>query len=475
MNACYSSAPAGSVIEVICAWAVHTPHHLAVADGVTTLDFQSLATAINVTAQRYRAAGIISGDRVGTALPDGAEALISSLAALACGGVHVPLDHHLTTSERMSFIATTQIHWLVDHTGIHELDAPRCADPLGPGASAFLRFTSGTTGDAKGVLLSHRTLRARAAAAARALELTPGHRVLWLLPLAYHWAASVIAALVAGAGIVFGNRLRLRDTLAEAHTHGTTMAYASPWHCQRFAASAAGDLKPLHTIICTTAALTPSIADQLRLHHGIRLRLALGVIECGLPLISAGNQTSDDEPGDVGIPQPGFSCRLRHLTSDGSGELLINGPGLFDAYLDPWTPAQGLLVDGYFCTGDRALIHPDGRVRILGRIKDLINVGGMKVFPQEIEALLASHPAVVACHAYAVADQRLGETVGVTIELIPEVASDAAARDRITHELRAWCRTRLAPLKQPTVWEFAQVARTHSGKARRTGAQITDR
>ncbi len=482
MNDRSHSAPPGSVISAIRQWAVLTPQHLALADGAATVDFRALGAAITDTAARYGAAGIEPGDRVGMALPDGAEAVISSLATLACGGVHVPLDHHLTTVERHDLIHATRIRWLVDHTGIHQLNAPRVAEPLTAGASAFLRFTSGTTGDAKGVLLSHATLLTRAQAAARALELMPGDRVLWLLPLAYHWAASVIAALVAGAGIVFGNRLRLRDTLAEARTHGTTIAYASPWHCQRFATCQIGDLKPLHTVICTTAALPQPLAGQLRQLHGIRLRQALGVIECGLPLISAGSgglSSDGDECGEVGLPQPGFSCRLRHVASDGSGELLIAGPGLFDAYLDPWTPAQQLLVDGYFCTGDRALIHPDGRVRLLGRLKDLINVGGMKVFPQEIEATVASHPAVVASHVYAVPDQRLGETVGITVELQPHLASDAAARAQLGQELRQWCHARLAPLKQPTVWEFAAIARTPSGKTRRqappAGASPTDR
>lgn len=473
------AAPAHSVVDAIRQWAVQTPHHLALADGATTFDFQALCIAIDTTAERFYDAGIQPGDRVGTALPDGAEAVISSLAALACGGVHVPIDHHLTVTENRDLLSATGIRFLVDDKGIHDLASPRTADPLGAGVSAFLRFTSGTTGNAKGVLLSHATLLTRAEAAARTLELQPGNRVLWLLPLAYHWAASVIAALVAGAGIVFGNRLRLRDTLAEAHTHSTTLAYASPWHCQRFATCPIGELKPVHTLICTTAPLARPIADQLRLHHGIRLRQALGVIECGLPLISAGTDDHSDgsEAGEVGFPQPGFSCRLRDVADDGSGELLISGPGLFDAYLHPWTPAQQVLVDGHFCTGDRAVILPDGRIRILGRLKDLINVGGMKVFPQEIEATVASHPAVVASHAYAVPDQRLGETVGITVELQAQFTADA--RDRFARELREWCRAHLAPLKQPTVWVFAPIARTASGKTRRhaepSTAKPTDR
>jgi acyl-coenzyme A synthetase/AMP-(fatty) acid ligase len=89
----------------------------------------------------------------------------------------------------------------------------------------------------------------------------------------------------------------------------------------------------------------------------------------------------------------------------------------------------------------------------------------MKVFPLEIETVLASHPAVLASHAYAVPDPRLGETVGVTVMLAdPSTQAQAQAAD----ELVTWCRARLAPLKQPTAWEFAPLTLTASGKLRRT-------
>ncbi len=470
------SQPPG-ILAALTHWAQHSPLQLALADGETVLDFNALDLAIHSRADDFRHAGVQPGERIGSALADGAAALIGSLAAVACGGVHVPIDHHLTADERRQLINATHIRWLIDDHGVHDLGTARVADPLGSGNSAFLRFTSGTTGTAKGVLLTHATLHARAVAAGRALELHSGDRVLWLLPLAYHWAASVIATLVAGAGVVFGNRLRLNDTLAQARTHRTTLAYASPWHCQRFANVAVGGLAPLTTIVCTTAALDPQIADKIRLMHGLRLRQALGIIECGLPLISPGH--AGEALGAVGKPQPGFSCRVRVPDADGSGsdsdsdsdsdsgELLIRGPGLFDAYLEPWQPASTVLSDGYFASGDRARIDDDGEVRLLGRLKDLINVGGMKVFPLEIETVLSSHPAVSASHAYALPDARLGETVGITVMLV-----DPTTEVQIASELREWCRARLAPLKQPTVWEFAALTMTPSGKLRR---MITDR
>ncbi len=450
-----------NVLDAILGWSNTTPDQLAVADGQTVLTFADLAAAIATQQGLLRDGGVGPGDRVGVCLTDGCPALVASLATLAAGGVHVPIDHQLTPREQAELIGQSGVNWRLDASGLQPTGQPRPEDPLGRGASAFLRFTSGTTGDAKGVLLSHASLLARATAAGGNLGLEPGQRMLWLLPLAYHWAASVIAALVAGTGVVFGNRLRLADTLGIARQHGTTLAYASPWHGQRFAAQAAGALAPLHTLICTTAALDQQVAEELRRTHGLSVRQALGIIECGLPLVGPG--TAAGGPGNVGKPLAGHVCRILNPDADGSGELAIAGPGLFDAYLHPWRPASTVLVDGFFATGDRASIVADGQVRLLGRLKDVINVGGVKVFPQDIETVLLAHPQVARCRAWPSPDSRLGEVVAVTITPTSEVVDT----DLLTGALQVWCQERLAHLKQPVIWNFGELPVTGSGKVRR--------
>lgn len=447
-----------TIIAHIRQRAVANPEVVAVVDQHQVLTFAELIAAIDDEALRLRAAGVAIGDRIGLCLPDGAPALIASLAVVAAGGVHTPIDPHLATPERTALREQTGITWWLDATGLHPTGIAAVADPLGSGASAFLRFTSGTTGDAKGVLLAHGTLQARAEAAGLALGLQSGDRMLWLLPLAYHWAASVVAALVAGCGVVFGNRLRASDTAAIARAQGTTIAYASPWHCRRLAALPTGSLGPLREIVCTTAALDAQVAAQLRTVHGLRVRQALGIIECGLPLVGSGDP--DEGPGDVGRPAAGFSCQIRNPDVDGSGELIITGPGLYDAYLSPWRPAPS----GGFATGDRARLLADGRVRLLGRIKDLINVGGVKVFPQEVETVLLAHPAVARCRAQAHSDARLGEVVAVTVTPL-DTAADPAT---LINDLRLWCDDRLAELKRPVAWTIAELPVTGSGKVRRS-------
>jgi acyl-CoA synthetase (AMP-forming)/AMP-acid ligase II len=142
-----------------------------------------------------------------------------------------------------------------------------------------------------------------------------------------------------------------------------------------------------------------------------------------------------------------------------AGELAIAGPGLLDAYLTPWQTRDGILDHGYFRTGDLAAMDSDGAVTLLGRLKDVINVGGVKVFPLEVESVLAAHPAVRGCRVAAATDPRLGEQVVAEVELAAPVEPD---------ELAAWCADRLAPLKRPgRITVVDRLPRTGSGKIKR--------
>ena len=434
------------------------PRALALADRDQRITYGELLADAQARAAALRAAGVLPGDRVALLAEDGADAVRALLATLLADAVHVPIDTQLTAVEREAALASTAAQWLVAGGQPPRRLRPAAPDPLHAlGGSAFLRHTSGTTGAARGVLLSQPALAARAAAAAAALGLAPGERMLWLLPLAYHVAASVLAALSAGAAVVFANRLRIADTLAEARAHGATLAYASPWHARRLAQAA--DLAGLRQVVVTTAALDGETLAALR--QRVRVRQALGIIEVGLPLVSPG--APDELPGDVGRPAPGFSATVVPGPGDApdEGELHLAGPGLFDAYADPWRPAaQVLTTDGRFATGDRARLAADGAVRLLGRLKDLINVGGSKVFPAEVEAVLTAHPQVAACRVRGAPDPRTGERVVAEV-----VAHDPAWDPR---ELDAWCAARLAPLKRPAeIHLLAHLPLTASGKVKR--------
>jgi long-chain acyl-CoA synthetase len=456
------------------------PHETAVIDGGQRLGWAELAEAVTALAERLREQGLRPGDRVALCSGDGAAALVAALAVLSGGGVHTPVDHTLAEAEVVTLVEALETPWLliiergataaavVRQARLVATGQSRLPDPLGPGASAFLRLSSGTTGAAKGVLLSHATIAARVDAANQGLRLGPGDRVLWLLPMAYHFAVSILLYLRYGVTLVFGNALRATATAQIARDHAVTFAYGSPYHIRRLAELPAGHDLPysLRRVVSTTTALDATAAADFRARHGLGVQQGLGIIEVGLPFLSPGGP--GERPGDLGAPQPDY--RVEILDTAGAplppgreGELAIAGPGLLDAYLEPWRPRAAILHRGLFRTGDLASRDAEGRVRLLGRLKDVINVGGVKVFPLEVETVLDAHPAVRASRVRAAPDPRLGEQVHAELELRTGCDHSAALA-----ELDGWCAERLAPLKRPVGYTVVtQLAMTASGKVKR--------
>lgn len=460
------------VTDALFRHAAARPDDLAVADGVIRLTWAALAGAVTDAAASLRQQGLMEGDRVAVRAADGAAALVAALAVLHAGGVHAPIDHTLAPPEVAAAETVLVARWrLTLERGATPGDVPLVAtgiaatpDPLGPGRSAFLRCSSGTTGLAKGVLLSHATIHERVVAANVGLGLGPTDRVLWLLPMAYHFAVSVLLYLEVGAAIVFGNSLRASATAGIAREHGVTFLYGSPWHIRRLAELPAGHDLPasLRQAVSTTTALDADAATLFRQRHGLGVRQAFGIIEAGLPLLSRG---LPDEPVGCFEIQPAFQVvalsPLGEPVSRGvAGELAVRGPGLLDAYLSPWRPRDQVLTNGWFRSGDVARVEDDGAVQLLGRLKDVINVGGVKVFPLEVEAVLSAHPSVKACRVHGAPDPRTGEQVVAEVQ-VSDAAVDGAA-------LAAWCAERLAPLKRPAAFTFlAALPMTPSGKVRR--------
>ena len=460
--------PIGSAPRLTDALARHAaerPTAPAVVDGALVLTWAELATQVVDHAARLMARGVVVGDRVALCAPDGAAALIAALGAMHAGAIHAPIDHTLAPPEVVAAVAAIEATWIADAAGaLTRTDRARIADPLA-GESAFIRCSSGTTGLAKGVLLSHATIIARCAAANRGLGLVAGDRMLWMLPLAYHFAVSIGLYVQTGVTLVFGNALRASATAAIARAHAVTHAYTSPYHVRRLAALGAGDDLPpsLRFVVATTTALDAGAADAFRARHGVPVRQGLGIIEVGLPFVSPGGP---GEPvGALGRPLPDYAVRILDqlggpVRAGEAGELAIAGPGLIDAYLQPWRQRAEILDDGCFRTGDVARVEADGGVQLLGRAKDVINVGGVKVFPLEVEAVLDAHPKVAASRVRAGADARTGEHVHAEVELRP--GNDPVAAPA---ELAAWCAQRLAPLKRPAqIVVAAKLAMTGSGK-----------
>ena len=317
--------------------------------------------------------------------------------------------------------------------------------------AAVLLASSGTTGRPKLIRRERDGLDAMAASMANAIALTPADRVLAAVPLSHSYGLEhgLLAPLWAGCTTIVCDGLDL-PAVSAAWQSGATVLPAVP---SMLEGVLRGDLRPsptLRRVYTAGASLPPSIANDFRAHYGIAVGQVYGMTEIGSVVV---HDPSRDDPVSVGRPVPGVSLRV-----DADGELLVRSPSMLSRYIgDTLT-----LIDGHFPTGDLATIAPDGQLTLIGRRRLLIDVGGAKVNPQEVEAVLLDHPAVAAC---VVVPMALSETVRrVKAVVVPtNVGSPPSAA-----ALREFVRGRLARHKVPRVIEFRDsLPRTAAGKIAR--------
>jgi long-chain acyl-CoA synthetase len=328
--------------------------------------------------------------------------------------------------------------------------------------AALIRFTSGTTGTAKGVILSHESINERVIAANRKLNLGPKDTVIWVLSMAYHFVVSILLYLRYGCRICICEEFLADVILDDVERCNGTFLYVSPTHIRMLAAdTSARSLESIHTVISTSTGIAARDCERFYGRYGIPVSQAYGIIEIGLPILN--DAQSVDVPDAVGYALPDYTVDIldpdgQPLPEETIGQLAIKGPGMFAAYLDPPTPRDSVLQNGYFLTGDLAIKRDDGLIRIAGRKKSMINVAGNKVFPEEVEEVLNTHPAIRVSRASGFAHPILME--GVMAEVVLESAAEIDVE-----ELISYCRKRLSTYKIPQkIKVVGELPMTDSGK-----------
>jgi long-chain acyl-CoA synthetase len=431
------------------------------------LTFGELETRMNDCARRMSADLAWpkkNRPRIGLDAPSGADYIVVALAILKQNACFVPIPGELTASERAQLAKATALDAIVFAKNAEDWriepvthDSPPAFDEdaltaLNP---AFIRFSSGTTGTSKGIVISHETLLGRITAANEGLLIGPRDRVLWVLPMAHHFAVSIVLYLYHGATTIIAPASDPKVMIEMMRTHGATVMYGSPYHYTMLSGQPdAASLGSLRLAVSTAFALTNEVAELFASKTGLHLTQAMGIIEAGLPIINLAHAKT--KPTSIGRPQPAFEIKLDDC------ELLLRGPGIFDAYLTPWQPSETVLRDGWFATGDIAEMDEDGCLYLRGRVRSVINVGGLKCFPEEVEAVLCSHAGVKAARVTARAHPALGAMPSA--EIIPQNAESPPP----VMELRKLCQERLSAYKVPLFYIFvSELPLTASGKLRR--------
>ena len=439
------------------------------ADGPTT--GRELVVAVAALADALRAAGL-AGRAVGVRLPNRAAVVAAWFAIWEVGGAFVPLNPLAPDVEVERAAARTGVAAVVTAEGI-ALRSPAVERTVGPD-DAIVQFTSGTTGEPKAVVLAHSTvtelldrvigsLRGDGAGRARMPNLVPVSCSLWA------GIYQVLFAFRLGVPVVLMDRFEPGEFARLVREHGIRSSVLPPAAMVMLLHDpAVTTLEPLRYVRSVSAPLSPVHAVRFHERFGIAVLNGYGQTELGGEAV--GWTAADwkahghDKLGSVGRPHAGFRLRIRGedgviLGTDTIGELEI----VTGAALPPTDAAmEGRVTDdGWLRTGDLARIDPDGFVWIGGRLGAMINRGGLKVSPDEVEEVLRAHPAVDDAAVAARPDERLGEVPWAWIVVRPGAALDPAG-------LTAWCRERLAPYKVPVGWsECRDLPRNEIGKVLR--------
>ena len=456
----------------------------ALVDGDIELSYDQLFRAVDQVAQTLDRRGIRPLDRVAFLCEDCADYVVGSLALLQLGAVIIPVSPSLMGDEVKTVLDRMDAHFLMAETSVEagmggdrlepcgfvtrlfslrrctaRDEFPREYAALNP---AFIRFSSGTTGDSKGVLLSHQSILERTEAANQGLGITSRDTVIWVLSMSFHFVVTILLYLRRGATVVICRQPFPESFLQAARNRNGTVFYAAPFHYQVLATSplvSSECLASTRLAVSTAMKLSAETASAFRDKFGFDLAEAYGIIEVGLPFLNAGPGAI---PGAVGRAQPGYEVKIAAPDDEGVGAVFIRGPGLFDAYVSPWKLRQEVLVDGWFSTGDVGRVDGQGCLTLLGREKNVINFVGMKIFPHEVESVVATHPAVQECRVTGVSHPLYGQMPVVEVVLKPEAGEPDAS------DIRRFCFERLAAHKVPKEIQFVRaLERTASGKIRR--------
>lgn len=490
--------PDWSMIDAFERTARHSPDAPAIYYFDETISFGALDDLAGRFATLLARWGIGKGDRVAVSLQNDPPFAIVELGAWKRGAILVPLNpmfkekevaYHLTDSGARVWVVADSayvelarasgVERVIDAGALMDFLAGQSSEPdsrvaVGPEDLAFLVYTSGTTGPAKGAKILHRNVAFNAEVYRSWMRIGPGDVILGLAPLFHITGLVAQLALSQSAGIPLmlfhrfdaAEVLRLsrkwRPTLCVAAITAYTALMNESGECPDF----------LPKCYSGGAPVAPSLTDRFEARFGTYIHNIYGLTESASPTHATplGTRAPVDPASgalSIGVPVPNCEAKVigledpdREMPPGEAGELALKGPMIFPGYWNKPAESERAFHNGYFRTGDVAIMDENGWFYLVDRKKDMIIASGFKVWPREVEDMLYQHPAVREAAVIGAPDSYRGETVKAFVALKQEYAGQVQEAAIIR-----FCKDRMAAYKYPREVVFVtEIPKTATGK-----------
>lgn len=464
-------------------------------DSGIKVSYDSLRSQVASVADAFASAGIKPGDRVAMSLPNGLDTIVCFLAA-SIAGTAAPLNPGYRHDEFAFYMEDTNARLLVvPPTGADEARRAaeerkipvvvaevadgtvtitpsakgRTAGSPDPNSIALVLHTSGSTGRPKRVPLRHRNLAVSAQNIIGHYKLSPEDVALVAMPLfhVHGLVASTLSTLASGGTVVVPPKFNplsfwrtVRDTRATWYSAVPTI--------HSLLLARAGSERPqgaenLRFIRSCSAPLSPEMMHSLESAFGAPVLEAYGMTEASHQMASNPLPPAARKPGSVGkgtgVKISIMDAQGNHLPAGTAGEVVIQGPNVIEGYENNPEANATSFTNGWFRTGDQGILDADGYLQLVARIKELINRGGEKISPREIDEVLLTHPCIAEAVCFGVPHPTWGEEVSAAV-----VLKSAATEP----EILSFCKERLADFKRPKKIHIVEtIPRTATGKVQR--------
>jgi len=478
----------------------------------TYRDFNELASKM---ANALISLGLSVGDTVGLYLPNCPQFLIGYYGILRAGGIVVPINPMLTGNDLAFIIKDTGMKAILtiteavntieqaktpglqiistaltgllepasnqpDSPGVLALEelltSASGADPeipIDPNAIANLQYTGGTTGRSKGAMLSHANLLANAVQFRDWFKnvYTDGNgRFLGVIPFfhIYGLTTTVTSPILTGSSIILHSRFDINEIMGSINKYKPNLFMGVPAMYAAIAMrdSQDYDLSSIRACVSGSSPLPPAIQERFQQVTGGKLVEGYGLSECS-PIVTVTPIYGTVKPGSIGVPIADTKIKIvdpetqEEITTSGEiGELLVQGPQVMQGYWNNQVETELVLTDGWLHTGDLVYMDEDGYIFIADRLKDMIIMGGEKIYPRELEDFLYTHPSIKEVAVTGIPHSLRGEVPKAFVVLKDGVATTEK-------ELRQYCISNLSKFKVPKIEIIEALPRNSVGKVLR--------